>query len=141
MKKHYKFLIAATLTFIVFAVFGFFWHNNLFPAVYYSSPSVIPISEQNVIAINFAMALIVYGLTYFMFKSIKQETKFYQAVLWGVYYLVSVIGAYSFFNLGFVREWQWNSIILDLLWAVVSGALAGAMVFGLHRLLMRKKAE
>jgi uncharacterized membrane protein len=140
LKKHYKFIITATLTFIVFAIFGFFWHNNLFPAVYYSTASVIPITEQNVLPINFAMALVVYGLTYFMFKSIKQETKFYQGVLWGVYYLLSVIGAYSFFNLGLVRGWQLNTIILELVWAVVSGALAGAMVFGLYRLLMREKA-
>ena len=141
MKKHYKFIIVSTLTFIAFAVFGFFWHNNLFPTVYYSTALVIPMNEQNVIPINFAMALLVYGLAYFMFKSIKQETRFYQAVLRGVYYLISVIGTYSFLNIGLVKSWQWNVLILDILWAVVSGALAGAMVFGLHRLLMREKVE
>jgi uncharacterized membrane protein len=139
LKKHYKFIITATLTFIVFAVFGFFWHNNLFPAVYYSSPSMIPMTEQNVIPINFAMALIVYGFAYFMFKAIRMETKFFQAVLWGVYYMISVIGSYSFLNMGLVKDWMWNMLILDLIWAITSGAVSGAVVFGMHRLLMREK--
>ncbi len=140
MKKHYKFIIVSTLTFIAYAVFGFFWHNNLFPAVYYSNPAVLSIEEQNVLFINFAMALLVYGLAYFMFKSIKHDTKFLQAMLWGVYYGISVIGFFSFYALGTAKIWPWNVLILDMVWSVVSGALSGIMIFAFHKWLMRKEA-
>lgn len=139
MKKNIKFIIIATITFIAFAVFGFFWHNNLFPEIYYSNPAVLSIAEQNVIWMNFAMALLAYGLVYFIFKSIKPETNILHALLWGVYYCISVIGFFSFFAVGAAKLWQWNVLILDLVWAVVSGALAGILVFLLHRWIIGKE--
>jgi len=138
MKKHYKFILVSTITFIAYAVFGFFWHNNLFPAVYYANPAVLSISEQNIIWMNFAMALLVYGLAYFMFKSIKQETTLLNALLWGVYYCISVIGFFSFYALGAAKVWLWNVLILDMVWAAVSGAGAGVLIFLLHKWFVRK---
>jgi uncharacterized membrane protein len=141
MKKHYKFIIVATLTFIAYAVFGFFWHNNLFPAIYYENPAVLSMAEQNVLYMNFAMALLVYGLAYFMFKSIRQETTLLNALLWGVYYGISVIGFFSFYALGTAKIWEWNVLILDMVWSVVSGAGAGIMVFLLHKWFVERKKE
>jgi uncharacterized membrane protein len=141
MKKHLKFIIVSTITFIAYAVFGFFWHNNLFPAVYYANPAVLSMEEQNVILMNFAMALLTYGLTYFIFKSIKPETTFLNALLWGIYYGISVIGFFSFWAVGAARIWEWNVLILDMVWAVVSGGLAGILVFVLYKSIMRGKAE
>jgi uncharacterized membrane protein len=141
MKKNYKFIIVATVTFIAYAVFSFFWHNNLFPEVYYTNPAVLSIAEQNVIAMNFAMALLVYGLVYFMFKSIKPVTKLLTAVLWGVYYNISVIGFFNFYAIGIAKIWQWNVLILDMVWAVVSGALTGVIVFLLHKWLVGKETQ
>lgn len=138
MKKHYKFILVATLTFIAYAVFGFFWHNNLFPAVYYDNPAVLSMDEQNILLMNFAMALLVYGLSYFMFKSIRQDTTFLNAILWGIYYGISVIGFFSFYALGAAKVWEWNVLILDMVWAVVSGAGAGIMIFILHKWFVRK---
>ena len=138
MKINYKFIIIATITFIAFAVFGFFWHNNLFPEVYYTNPAVLSMAEQNVIFMNFAMALLVYGLAYFMFKSMKQDTKLLNAMLWGIYYGISVIGFFNFYAIGIAKIWQWNVLILDLVWAVVSGAIAGVIIFLLHRWLVGK---
>ena len=103
MKINYKFIIIATITFIAFAVFGFFWHNNLFPEVYYTNPAVLSIADQNVISMNFAMALLVYGLAYFMFKSIKDDTKLLNAMLWGIYYSISVIGFFNFYAIGIAK--------------------------------------
>lgn len=138
MKKHFKFIIVSTLTFIAYAVFGFFWHNNLFPAVYYSNAAVLSIEEQNVILMNFAMALLVYGFAYFMFKAIREDTKFLQAMLWGVYYGISVIGFFNFYALGIAKIWEWNVLILDMVWAIVAGAGAGIMIFLLHKWLVKK---
>jgi hypothetical protein len=139
MKIQYKFIIAATITFIAFAVFGFFWHNNIFPETYYTNPAVLSIAEQNVIFMNFAMALLVYGLAYFMFKSINQNTKLLNAMLWGIYYCISVIGFFNFYAIGIAKIWQWNVLILDLVWAIISGALAGIILFLLHRWLVGKE--
>jgi uncharacterized membrane protein len=141
MKKHLKFIIVSTITFIAYAVFGFFWHNNLFPAVYYANPAVLSMVEQNVILMNFAMALLAYGLTYFIFKSIKPETTFLNALLWGIYYGISVIGFFSFWAVGAAKIWEWNVLILDMVWGVVSGGLAGILIFLLHKTIMRSKAE
>jgi uncharacterized membrane protein len=138
MKIQYKFIIAATITFIAFAVFGFFWHNNLFPETYYSNPAVLSIAEQNVIFMNFAMALLSYGLSYFVFKSMTQDTKLLNAMMWGIYYCISVIGFFNFYAIGIAKIWQWNVLILDLVWAIVSGALAGIILFLLHRWLVGK---
>ena len=141
MKINYKFIIIATITFILYAVFGFFWHNNLFPEVYYTNPAVLSIAEQNVIFMNFAMALLVYGLAYFMFKGIKPETRLLNALLWGVYYCISVIGFFNFYAIGIAKIWQWNVLILDLVWAVVSGAVAGVIIFLMHRWLIGKEVK
>ena len=139
MKKHYRFIITATVTFIAYAVFGFFWHNNLFPAIYYENPAVLSIAEQNVIYMNFAMALLVYGLAYFMFKSIRQDTTLLNAILWGVYYGISVVGFFSFYALGAAKVWPWNVLILDLVWSVISGAGAGILIFLFHKWLVRPR--
>ena len=136
MKKHLKLIIVSTLTFIAYAVFGFFWHNNLFPAIYYANPAVLSIEEQNVIFMNFAMALLVYGFSYFMFKAIKQDTKLLNAILWGIYYGISDIGFFSFYALGAAKIWEWNVLILDMVWSIVSGAGAGIMIFLLHKWLV-----
>jgi uncharacterized membrane protein len=141
MKKQYKFIIVATVTFILYAVFGFFWHNNIFPEVYYTNPAVLSIAEQNVIYMNFAMALLVYGLAYFMFKSIKDDTKLLNAMLWGIYYSISVIGFFNFYAIGIAKIWQWNVLILDMVWAAVSGAVAGIIIFLLHRWLVGKEVK
>lgn len=138
MKKHYKFILVSTITFIAYAVFGFFWHNNLFPAIYYANPAVLSMEEQNIIFMNFAMALLVYGLAYFMFKSIKQDTTILNALLWGIYYGISVIGFFSFWTVGAAKIWEWNVLILDMVWAVLSGAGAGIMIFLLHKWFVRK---
>ena len=141
MKKHLKFIIVSTITFIAYAIFGFFWHNNLFPAVYYANPAVLSMEEQNVILMNFAMALLSYGLAYFMFKAIKPETTFVNALLWGIYYGISVIGFFSFWAVGAAKIWEWNVLILDMVWAVVSGGISGILILLLHKTIMRSKAE
>jgi hypothetical protein len=138
MKKQYKFIIIAVVAFIVFAVIGFFWHNNLFPEVYYTNPAVLSIAEQSAIAVYVAMALLSFGLAYFIFISIKQDTKILNAMLWGIYYCVSVIGFFNFYAIGIAKIWQWNVLILDLVWAVVSGAVVGIIIYLLHRWLVGK---
>lgn len=139
MKKQYKFIIIATISFIVFAVFGIFWHNNLFPEVYYNNPAVLSIEEQSAVAIYVAMALLSFGLTFFIFMSMKQYTKLLNAMLWGIYYCISVIGFFNFYAIGIAKIWQWNVLILDLVWAVVSGAVVGIIIYFLHRWLVGKE--
>jgi hypothetical protein len=85
-------------------------------------------NEQNIWAMNFANALLVYGFVYFYFKSVKLETKLYNSVLWGVYYNLSVIGFFSFILFGMLREWSFKILIHDLIWAVVGGAISGILI-------------
>ncbi len=131
-----KFIKVSTITFILLTVFGFFWHNNLFPNVYYSSAasgSINSMSVQNVWYMNFAIALLVYGYVYFVFRSIKPDTKALTLCMWGVYYNISAIGFLNFLTLGAVPFWTWGMLVTDMIWAVISGALAGGIVYYLYK--------
>ena len=90
-------------------------------------------SAQNVWYMNFAIALLVYGYVYFVFRSIKPDTKALTICMWGVYYNISAIGFLNFLALGAVPFWTWGMLITDMIWAVVSGALAGGLVYYLYR--------
>lgn len=125
---NWKFILTATFTFIPYTALWFFWHNNLFPQIYYSLNFLHTIQTQNIWLMNFANALMVYGFVYFYFKTVKPETKLYQSVLWGVYYNISVTGFFSFMMLGIMKEWNPGILLLDLTWAVIGGAVSGAVV-------------
>lgn len=103
--------------------------------VYYSISSVYSITDQNIWAMNFANALLVYGFVYFYRRSVKPETSLIKAVMWGVYYNLSVIGFFSFMIIGILKEWSIQILIHDMIWAVICGALTGLLVFYLHKRL------
>lgn len=132
---NFKFILVATLTYIPYTVLWFFWHNNMMQKVYYSISSVYSITDQNIWAMNFANALLVYGFVYFYRRSVKPEMSLIKAVMWGVYYNLSVTGFFTFMLMGAFKEW--NSFILfhDMVWAVIGGALSGLLVFYLHKRL------
>ncbi len=124
---NYRFILTATLTFIPYTVLWFFWHNNMMHKIYYSVASVYSMAEQNIWAMNFANALFVYGFVYFYFKAVKPETKLYHAVLWSIYYNISIIGFFSFMTFGILKEWDTFILFHDLIWAVISGAIMGIL--------------
>lgn len=126
---NYKFILTATLTYIPYTILWFFWHNNLFPNVYYSINSIYSVDSQNIWAMNFANALLVYGFVYFYFRAVKSDTKLYQAVLWSIYYNLSVIGFFSFMLIGIMKDWNTGILIHDLIWAVIGGVISGVLVF------------
>lgn len=130
---NWKFILVSTLTYIPFTAFWFFWHNNFLPSVYYVPSAVLSKDAQIVWYMNFANALLLYGMSYFFFRSIKTETKAISAVMWGVYYNISVFGFLNFISIGFIKEWTWNIVVHDLLFAIISGAGAGWMIFKLHK--------
>ncbi len=135
---NFKFILIATFTFIPYTVLWFFWHNNLFPHVYYSLDYFLPIHLQNVWLMNFANALLVYGFVYFYFRSVKNDTKLIKAVLWGVYYNLSVIGFFSFMLLGTMDEWSSFILIHEIFWALVGGGFSGFLVYYLYRKIMQQ---
>jgi len=124
---NYKFIITATLTFIPYTALSFLWHNNLFHNIYYSINSIYSVGSQNIWAMNFANALLVYGFTYFYFKTVKPETKLYQSILWSVNYNLSVIGFFSFMVFGILRDWSPLILIHDMIFAVIGGVFAGVL--------------
>lgn len=126
---NFKFILAATITFIPYTAFWFLWHNNLFPHVYYSSPDVNSVITQNIWSMNFANALLVYGFVYFYWRMAKPETRLIQPVMWGIYYNLSVIGFFSFMMLGITKYWDISYIIYDILWCIAGGAFMGAMTY------------
>ena len=154
-----RFILTATLTYIPYTVLWFFWHNNIFRSIYYSANSlnlINSVSSQNIWAMNFANALLVYGFVYFYFRSnphlrkesfgqspqpsaeragsgqAKQGTELTKSVLWGVYYNISVIGFYSFLNFGMLREWSPGVLIHDMIFAVIGGVVSGVLVHFLN---------
>lgn len=129
---NYKFILTATLTFIPYTALSFFWHNNLFPNIYYSINSIYSVDSQNIWAMNFANALLVYGFVYFYFKSVKLGTTLYRAGLWSIYYHLSVIGFFNFMLLGTIKDWSVTIVIYDLICAVIVGAISGVLVFILY---------
>ena len=135
---NYKFIFSATLTFIPYTVLWFFWHNNIFHKLYYSVQSVYSMNAQNIWAMNFANALLIYGFVYFYFKSVKPE-KLTTAMLWGVYYNISVIGFFSFMAFGIIKEWNINILIYDLIWAVAGGMISGVLIHYLFNKINLKR--
>lgn len=136
---NFRFIAVATLSYIPFTVMWFFWHNNVFHGLYYPlNPDdtlhfVQRMNVQNIWAMNFANALLLYGMVYFFFRSIKQETTIIKPVFWGIYYNLSVFGFFNFMAIGFLNGWTWSMLFHDLLFAVISGAISGALIFRLHR--------
>lgn len=130
---NWKFILTATFTFIPYTMLWFFWHNNLFPHVYYSLDYFHTIHAQNVWFMNFANALLVYGFVYFYFRSVKPETELFRAILWGVYYNLSVTGFFSFMLLGTMSEWNLFILIHELFWALVGGVFSGIITYYIHK--------
>lgn len=102
-------------------------------SVYYTVPSVYSMAEQNIWAMNFANALLVYGFVYFYFKSIKPETKMIQSASWSVYYNLSAVGFFSFMTFGILRQWNLSILFHDLIWAVIGGAISGILCHILYK--------
>jgi hypothetical protein len=96
---------------------------------------------QNIWFMNFANALLVYGFVYFFRRSVRYSTPIFKVVLWGVYYNLSVTGFYSFMLLGILQGWQVNYVIYDLIFALVGGAIMGALACILNLLIDRPKDE
>lgn len=128
---NYKFILTATLTYIPYTVFWFFWHNNLFPHVYYMPDYFLTIQSQNIWFMNFANALLVYGFVYFYRD--KYCVRFLHSVLCGIYYNISVIGFFSFMLLGTMNEWNIYIVIHEMLWALAGGILCGTPVYFFKR--------
>jgi hypothetical protein len=124
---NFKFILTSTLTFIPYTALWFFWHNNLFHSLYYSSASFYSMGEQNVWAMNFGNALLVYGFVYFYYRAVKPETRLIQPVMWSVYYNISAVGFYAFMSFGILKDWSRMILIHDLFWAVGAGAVFGAL--------------
>lgn len=89
--------------------------------------------EQNIWAMNFANALLVYGFVYFYYRAVKPETKLIQPVMWSVYYNISAVGFYSFMSIGMLKEWNKMILIHDLFWAVIGGIISGLLCYFLYR--------
>ena len=134
---NFKFILAATITFIPYTALWFLWHNNLFPYVYYSSPEINSVITQNIWSMNFANALLVYGFVYFYWRMAKPETRLIQPVMWGIYYNLYVIGFFSFMMLGITKFWDITYIIYDILWCIAGGAFMGAMTYYTHNRLTK----
>jgi len=133
---NFKFIAVATFSYIPFTIMWFFWHNNLFPNVYYVSAPITlvnTVSSQNIWAMNFANALLLYGMVYFFFRSMKPETTIIKPIFWGIYYNLSVLGFFNFMAIGFFKGWTWQMLAYDILFAVISGAISGGLIFKLHR--------
>jgi len=129
------------LTFVPYTVLWFFWHNNIFPEVYYSSASALsfnPKDLQNVWAMNFANALLVYGFVYFYFRAVKEDTMLLRSNLWGVYYSISANGFFAFMNFGMIKGWDNSILAHELVWAVIGGVLMGNLVFILYNKIVNK---
>jgi hypothetical protein len=127
-----RFILTATLTFIPYTALWFFWHNNIMHRVYYTAASVYSIVDQNIWAMNFANALFIYGFVYFYFRSVKPETKLIHAILWSIYYNISIIGFFAFMNFGMMREWDTFILFHELIWAVIGGAIMGVLCYLLY---------
>ncbi|HMQ79317.1 MAG TPA: hypothetical protein PKE39_09220 [Ignavibacteria bacterium] len=134
---NFKFILAATFTFIPFTALWFLWHNNIFPHVYYASPEINSVITQNIWSMNFANALLVYGFVYFYWRMAKAELRIIQPVMWGIYYNLSVIGFFSFMMLGITKFWNITYIIYDILWCIAGGAFMGAMTYYTHKRLTK----
>ena len=134
---NFKFILAATITFIPYTALWFLWHNNIFPNVYYSSSEIYSVVTQNIWSMNFANALLVYGFVYFYWRMAKLETRLIQPVMWGIYYNLSVIGFFSFMLFGITKFWDITYIIYDILWCLAGGAFMGAMTFYTHNRLTK----
>lgn len=129
---NFKFILTATLTFIPYTVLSFFWHNNIMHKVYYPLPSMYTIAEQNIWAMNFANALLVYGFVYFYFRAVKPETNLLRTLMWGVFYFISAVGFYSFMTFGILKDWNTFILFHDMIFAVIGGLFSGFLVYILY---------
>ena len=134
---NFKFILAATITFIPYTALWFLWHNNIFPNVYYSSSDINSVVTQNIWSMNFANALLVYCFVYFYWRMAKAEIRLIQPVMWGIYYNLSVIGFFSFMLFGVTKFWDITYIIYDILWCIAGGAFMGAMTYYIHKRLTK----
>jgi hypothetical protein len=100
--------------------------------VYYPHPSMYPVETQNIWAMNFANALLVYGFVYFYFRAVKPETTPARTILWGVFYFISAVGFYSFMNFGLLNDWDLYVLFHELIFAVIGGLFSGLLVYILH---------
>jgi hypothetical protein len=107
--------------------------------VYYTAESFYSLSGQNYWAINFANALLVYGFVYFYFKSVRQESKISQAILWGICYNISVIGFFSFLLYGILKTVTINVLAHDLIWSVIGGFISGSLTYIFFKKINIKK--
>lgn len=133
MNSSLRFIVIATLVFIPYTILWFFWHNNIFHSLYYTLDTVAKPGIQNVWLMNFANALLVYGMVFFLIRAIKQETKAFNVIRLGVYYNISAVGFLCFMNFGLMKNWQLNILIHDLFFAILSGVYAGSMIYLLNK--------
>lgn len=138
-----KFFIVAALIFIPYTILWFFWHNNIFPDIYYTPDTLIsqyPKEEQNNLTMNIANAVLVYGFVFFYYKSVKPDTSLIGSIFWGVYYTITVMGFFALMNYGIIRKWDSNILVYDLVWAVVGGILIGDLAFILYNKLGKNES-
>ncbi|MCX7877930.1 MAG: hypothetical protein N2510_04720 [Ignavibacteria bacterium] len=122
-----KFILKATFVFIIYTFLSFLWHNNIFPYVYFNSIGLADISDQNIWAMNFANALLVYGLVYFTMKI--NYSSFLICFKHTLFYLISAYGFFSFMNYGIIRDFPLEILIFELLWIISSGTILSVLFY------------
>lgn len=123
-----KYFLASLAIYIPYAFLWFFWHNNLFPDIYYFNQLLYPVTEQNIWLMNLANAFLCYGMVFFYFQ-IDKKISLSGSVVYCLFYNLSVLGFFNLMLIGAFKINDYNFIYLEFLWASFIGIFSGILLF------------
>jgi hypothetical protein len=129
-----KYFLASLAVYIPYAILWFFWHNNLFPDIYYFNQLLYSVSEQNIWLMNLANAFLSYGMVFFYFQ-IDKKISLFLSIVYCLFYNLSVLVFFNLMLIGAFKINNYNFIFLEFLWAVLIGIISGILLFYIYNKL------
>ena len=126
-------IVSAVVAGIFFSLFAFFWHNHLFTDVYgFSAPGFYDLGKENAMYLNIAIAILILGMAYFLGLAMPGKGNWKRGATLGALFSGIVIATFSFINLGLSPAWTLTVAFYDIVWALISGAVAGAIIVSVN---------
>jgi len=122
--------IVSAVGVVFITAMGFLWHDVLFSSVYADSAPVfykkgVVFREMpDLVPLHLAVALVVFGLLYFLSRIPKVTPK--EGAIWGAVLGAAVVGHFTLLGKALFILWDsWSGCVLEILFGIVSFAPVG----------------
>lgn len=129
-----RLLLTALATFVVFGPIMFVWHTVLFKG-FYLGPG-LSVKSADSFSPPFLMAAVVVlslGMAYFIPPRLTKSHRLWSGAALGAITASLAVDYHNLFLMGlFPGQDPWSLYLMDALWAIVDGALAGVVLTAVH---------